>query len=151
MKAVRSTTLTGGADGPTSVFIVGKKDHKKHIFQRIKNRCRQRRYRHKRQKAERMIKPGAHSLSETVRYMKNDFDAKEADSSYPHYEERRLQMKCSLLRPVRDGASSGVRAACAGCPRLPLRRKRISGAREGLRECRRLLPRADRFCKGGRT
>lgn len=98
MKAAKSTTIIGGADGPTSVFLVGRRTADKNIFRRIRNGFRQWKYRRKRKKAERMIKPVAHSLSETVQYMKDTYNAREADASFPHYEERRLQLKCSLLQ-----------------------------------------------------
>ncbi len=98
MKAARSTTIIGGADGPTSVFLIGKAHGDKNIFRRIRNNFRQQLYRRRRQRIEKKIKPGAHSIAETVQYMIKHYGAKEAGPSYPHFEERRLQMKCVLLQ-----------------------------------------------------
>lgn len=100
-KAARSVSIIGGADGPTSIFIVGKGGKEKNIFRRIKNRLRNERYDRKRKKAQKRIVPGAHTMEETAAYIEDRYGAKEASSSYRSYDERKKQMKCSLLQRER--------------------------------------------------
>lgn len=98
-KAAASVSVIGGADGPTSVWIAGKMNKKdRHILWRFKHSFRNYIYRQKRNRIEKKIVPGAHSLPETVQYMVNKYGAVETGDFYPHYAERRSQMKCALIQ-----------------------------------------------------
>lgn len=98
LKSASSTSIIGGADGPTVIFLAGPKNKDRNIFRRMKNNWRNKRYQKKRKKAERQIVPGAHSVPETIAYIRETYGAIERDSSYPLYEERRRQMKYSLIQ-----------------------------------------------------
>ncbi len=111
-KAATSVSIIGGADGPTSVFLVGKagKDHKeKNIFRRIRNDCRNRHWRRKRKKAEKEITPGVHSPAEMEAYIKEKYGAVEADAASSRYAERKAEMKCSLLQRERPELLDGMK------------------------------------------
>lgn len=75
MKEMSSGTIgiIGGADGPTSVYIGGKK---KRIP--LKNKIRNKIYRWKRKRAEKKITAGARTLEEVVSYAVERYDAVEA-------------------------------------------------------------------------
>lgn len=94
-KRASGVSIIGGADGPTSVFILGKKE--KNLFRRIQQAWRQGKYRRKRKIAERSVVPGAHTLRETVQYAKERYRMAEADASYRYYAERKRTMKGSLI------------------------------------------------------
>lgn len=100
MKKVTSSTVIGGADGPTSIFLAGK-GRDKNIFRRIRNDCRTKRYQGKRRKGEKSIVPGAHSLMELAQYMQEKYGAVEMDTREEAFQKRRNQMKYSLLRQER--------------------------------------------------
>lgn len=94
-KCASAVSIIGGADGPTSIFIVGKKE--KNLFRRIKHALYQRKYRRKRKLAERSIVPGAHTMEETIRYAQERYGMAEANASYRYYEERKRNVKGSLI------------------------------------------------------
>lgn len=96
-KEAKSVSIIGGADGPTSVFLAGKGHKDRNVIRRIKSSYRKWLYRKKREKAKKLVKPGAHSLQETIRYMMKEYGAVEADSTFPLYEERKRQLKYSLI------------------------------------------------------
>lgn len=100
MKEVTSSTVIGGADGPTSIFLAGK-GRDKNIFRRIRNDCRTKRYQGRRRKAEKSIVPGVHSMMELAQYMKEKYGAVEMDTREEAFQKRRNQMKYSLLRQER--------------------------------------------------
>lgn len=66
-----SIGIIGGADGPTSVFIAGKKE--KIPF---KVRVNKYLYQRKREKMAKKIVPGTHTLDELIAYAKDTYDAK---------------------------------------------------------------------------
>lgn len=95
-KAAQAFSIIGGADGPTSVFLVGGKP--KGFRQKIQFLFRNWSRRRKRKKAMAQVRPGAHSLQETVQYFTNKYGADEKDSTYSLYEERRQSMKYALIQ-----------------------------------------------------
>ena len=106
MKEATSCSVIGGADGPTSIFLVGG-GRDKNIFRRTKNDFRNWRYQNKRKRAEKSIVPGAHSLTETVYYIQNKYGAIEMDITSDSYLERKNQMKYSLLQRERPDLVGG--------------------------------------------
>lgn len=94
-KRASAVSIIGGADGPTSVFILGKKE--KNPFRRIQHALLQRKYRRKRKNAERSVVSGTHTMRETIQYAKERYGMTEADASYRYYEERKRTMKGSLI------------------------------------------------------
>ncbi|MDE5908189.1 MAG: sodium ion-translocating decarboxylase subunit beta [Lachnospiraceae bacterium] len=95
-KAVSETSIIGGADGPTSIFIVGRKEMT--LLQRIKAAFFNRTYKRKRARAEKSIIPNAHTTDETIQYIKRRYHAAEADGSYPYYHSRKRSMKYQLIQ-----------------------------------------------------
>lgn len=92
-------SIIGGADGPTSVFIVGKKGREKNILKRFQIWRQNKKYRRKRERARRLITPNAHTIEELADYIMERYGAVEADASYRYYEERKKEMKyCRIQR-----------------------------------------------------
>lgn len=95
-KKANTVSIIGGADGPTSVFVVGGKE--KNIFRRMKIDLFVWKYRRKRDRAKKKIIPGTHTMDETVKYMIFKYGAYEADGSYSSYKERMEQLRCSIIQ-----------------------------------------------------
>lgn len=98
-KDASAVSVIGGADGPTSIFLVGRKEM--NILQRIKASFFNRKYIRKRARAERTIAslaPNAHTIEETIQYIRQRYHAAEADSSYPLYNSRKRSMKHQLIQ-----------------------------------------------------
>lgn len=91
-----NVSIIGGADGPTSIFIAGRKE--KNILTRIKMAFFNRKYKKKRALAEKSIVPNAHTIEEVIQYIGQRYNAVEADSSYPYYQSRKRSMKYDLIR-----------------------------------------------------
>ena len=70
-----SVAVIGGADGPTSVFVTGKKTKKtlKHRIKLFIRKC-------KRNRAEKKITAGTHTADEVVAYAVKKYSAVESDS-----------------------------------------------------------------------
>lgn len=96
----KSYTVIGGADGPTSIFLAGNfKGHKeKNIIKIIKRKILNKKFNIKRKKAAKLIVPNPHTIKQTIQYIKQHFNAVEADCSYPYFNERKLNMKYLLIR-----------------------------------------------------
>ena len=69
-KNAQSVSIIGGSDGPASIFLVGNKQKEKNLIIRLENTLRKKRHQHRLEKARRSIKPGTHTLDETISYMK---------------------------------------------------------------------------------
>ena len=67
-RSASAVSIIGGADGPTSVFIIGKKE--KNLFRRMKRVFYNGRYRRKKRLAERSIVPVNHTMKEMLQYTK---------------------------------------------------------------------------------
>lgn len=97
-KKANAVSVIGGADGPTSIFMVGNSSKEKNILKRFRIWRQQKKYRRKRDKARKSITPDAHTMEELIAYMQSHYGAVEADISYPYYEERKQGMKYSLIQ-----------------------------------------------------
>lgn len=91
-KRVRSVSMIGGADGPTSVFLVGKSKKLK-LSERIKQIC----YKKKRKRMEKKIVADAHTLEEVIEYIKKKYHAREISKRSYSYMEQYKDLKASLL------------------------------------------------------
>jgi len=91
-KRVKSVSVIGGADGPTSIFLVGRR--KKPGFVR---RLKSIRYKRKKEKIEKGIREGFHDLKEVVLYIQNTYGAKEIAKDSHNYLEQRKCLKESLI------------------------------------------------------
>lgn len=90
-----SCQVIKGADGPTSIFIAGRKE--KNLLRRFERMWYDWNSQWKRKKAERSIIPGAHTIQEVIQYAKEQYGMTEADSSYRHYEERKRNHRHNLV------------------------------------------------------
>lgn len=97
-KAAKAVTIIGGADGPTSVFLVGHGKKEKNIFKRINMEYRDWKYRRKSRAAQKRIVPGSHTMEETIQYVTEHYNAVETDASYHYYEERKRDSKYGLIQ-----------------------------------------------------
>ncbi len=96
-KSAKAVSIIGGADGPTSIFIVGR--HKeKNFFRRIKSAYINRKYKRKRALAAKSIHPNPHTIEEVILYIRQQYSAFEADDSYYCYKERKRGMKMALIQ-----------------------------------------------------
>lgn len=100
-KSVKSVSITRGSDGPTSVFFASRKYKEKNLIKKLQRTVMIRKYQHRLEKARRFIKPGTHTLDETIRYMKEQYGMIEADHTYPRYEEYIKRMRFSLVQRER--------------------------------------------------
>lgn len=88
----RNIDVIGGADGPTSVYLI--KQTKKKSFRRyVRNLI----YKYKGKRAEKAIVPGTHTLTELIDYATDIYAAVELDKSHRRYTMRRDSMKESLV------------------------------------------------------
>lgn len=91
-KKVKEVSLIGGADGPTSVFIVGKINK-----MTLRNRIRSFFYKKKKHRIEKKICVNPHTLEEVITYIKEKYHAKEISKKSYNYQEQYLCLKESLL------------------------------------------------------
>lgn len=87
-----SIAIIGGADGPTSVFVAGRKKGIP-IKHRIKNRI----YKWKGKRAAMKITAGERTLSEVVAYAVKKYNAVEADINQRKYSAQKICIKESLV------------------------------------------------------
>ena len=66
----KNVSIIGGADGPTSIFVVGRKE--KNILKRINITFLNRQYKRKRALAATSIVPDAHTIEEVIQYIMQD-------------------------------------------------------------------------------
>lgn len=92
-----SIGIIGGADGPTSVFVAGRKKGIP-IKHRIKNRI----YRWKGKQAAKRITAGERTLSEVVTYAVKKYNAVEADITQRKYATQKNCIKESLVSRFRS-------------------------------------------------
>lgn len=98
-KAASAVSVIGGADGPTSIFLVGSGRRERNIFKRFRMWRQSKKYQKKRERAGRRIVPNSHTMEELIRYVAERYGAVEADAAYPYYEERKNGMKyCRIQR-----------------------------------------------------
>ena len=100
-----AVSIIGGADGPTSVFVVGPHDKKT-----FRTKVRDNIYKNKRRKAAGKIYAEPHTLKELVKYAEDNYDLAEVDFEDERYIEQRngakesfiLRYKPELLGDMRD-------------------------------------------------
>lgn len=100
MKKVSNCTIIGGADGPTSVFLVGKDKRKQSLRVRIRNAFLQYRYKRRRKKAADTITANPHTLDEVITYIVEKYHAKEVPAEEERYIEGRKSCKASLIQKL---------------------------------------------------
>ena len=88
----KSISIIGGADGPTSVFVAGRKKGVP-----IKHRIQNRIYKWKRKRTARMITAGERTLSEVVVYAVKKYNAIEIDITQRKYAAQKNCLKESLI------------------------------------------------------
>lgn len=91
-KDKRTVSVIGGADGPTSVFVV-KKNSKLTLRQKvesIKNKI-------KRTYVEKTLKPQSHNLDEVIEYIVNEYGFIELDKNSDEIKEEYNQMRVSFI------------------------------------------------------
>ena len=90
---MEATSFIGGADGPTSIFLIGR-DNKnitwKQRIQRARNKAR-------RKRIMKSLKADAHTMDEVVGYVMNELGYREIDKSDSQYQEEYGQMRTSFL------------------------------------------------------
>ena len=91
-KGAGSVSIIGGADGPTSIFIVGK-GGKVNLTTRIQNYFRK----IKRNRIKRRITANPHTLEEVVEWLKREYGAVEVSQQSHNYLEQRNSLKASLI------------------------------------------------------
>lgn len=95
-KSVKSFTVIGGADGPTSVFIVG--NNKKFGIKGWKHQFRNWCYKRKREKVKQKIAANPHSIDEVVEYMKTKYQAEEIPETSRRFQAKRKYCKEALVQ-----------------------------------------------------
>lgn len=91
-KSSKGVSVIGGADGPTSVFVI-KQTAKKPLKLYIRNLI----YKYRGKRAVKRIVPGAHTLSEMIAYATETYAAVELDENHKRYAMKRDCMKESLV------------------------------------------------------
>lgn len=96
-KAASAVTVIGGSDGPTSIFLAGRtKTKEKNLYRRWKTAYHDAKRKRKRRKAEKRIKPGAHSMEELETYMIRRYGAVEVSRDDAVYVENCKNMRAAL-------------------------------------------------------
>ena len=85
-------SIIHGADGPTSIFMLGK-IQKKPLKIRIRNAT----YGFRRKKAEKKIVANPHTLTEVVEYAKTHYESVEADPAARNFMEQQQSLRESLI------------------------------------------------------
>ena len=99
MKQVGKQTIIGGTDGPTSVFIVGKRDDKGKVP--WKQRIHLFFYHRRREKIIAALKPEPHTLEEVGEYVKTRYNAVELPEDNRSYIRQRNNCKSALVQRFR--------------------------------------------------
>ena len=131
-KGAGSVSIIGGADGPTSIFIVGKGGRVK-LTTRIQNYFRI----IKRNRIKKQITANPHTLEEVVEWLKREHGAVEVSQQSHNYMEQKQFLKASLImrhRPDLLGElinlelpeGEDVEALKAFCEKIQERRNRAA-------------------------
>lgn len=91
-KRAESVSIIGGADGPTSIFLIGNKGKRK-LGERIRGFF----YEKKRQRVKKKITANPHTLEELTDYLKMEYGARELSKKSRSYQEQRKSMKEALI------------------------------------------------------
>lgn len=96
-KAAAAVSVIGGSDGPTSIFLAGGgRQKEKNPWRRFKAAQRSAAYQRRRARAEKSIRPGAHSMEELEAYMIGKYGAVEVPHDDPVYVENCKNMRAAL-------------------------------------------------------
>ena len=131
-KGTGSVSIIGGADGPTSIFIVGKGGRVK-LTTRIQNYFRI----IKRNRIKKQITANPHTLEEVVEWLKREHGAVEVSQQSHNYMEQKQFLKASLImrhRPdllgelinLEPPEGEDVEALKAFCEKIQERRNRAA-------------------------
>lgn len=90
-KSSGAVSIIGGSDGPTSVFIAGKR--KKTIKQRLHKWS----YEKRKKKCERLILPGTHTMDEVIAYAKNTYELTEVERDSKEYQLQFKELRASFI------------------------------------------------------
>ncbi len=91
-KIAKEVSVIGGADGPTSIFLVKKTNQVT-----LLNRIRRNLYEKKKHKIEKRICANPHTLQEVILYIKEKYGAKEISKKSYNYQEQYNCVKENLL------------------------------------------------------
>ena len=89
-KRVSATTIIGGSDGPTSIFLVGNKEGKLSLKQKFERAC----YKIRKKRAENSVKADAHTMDEVCEYIVNELGYTEVDKTEFRYKEEYRKIAC---------------------------------------------------------
>ena len=103
MKKCSSVSIIGGADGPTSVFLVGKWKKKP-----LRERVRQFIYQYRRRRAKKSICAAPHTLEELVDYANKRYFAAEIPKTKKKYIEQYASAKEGLIIMQRPDLLDGL-------------------------------------------
>lgn len=98
-KRAEAVSIIGGADGPTSVFIVGKEKGKRK--KSLKQRVGAFFYEQKKRRVEKRITAAPHTLQETAAYIVNTYGGVELSGGERVVREERNSLKTSLILEYR--------------------------------------------------
>ena len=96
-KRVSATTIIGGSDGPTSIFLVGNKGGKLSLRQKFERAC----YKIRKKRAVNSVKADAHTMDEVCEYIVNELGYTEVDKTEFRYKEEYREMRASFLMQYR--------------------------------------------------
>lgn len=87
-KSARAVSVISGADGPTAVFVAGRKT-------KLTLKQKMHRFTHKikRKFVEKTIKPGSHTIDEVIEYIKSVHGFVEVDKNCREFKEEYEQMQ----------------------------------------------------------
>lgn len=91
-KSKSNISIIGGADGPTSVFLIGRSGKRP-----LKDRIRNYFYKKKREHVAKQIVAEAHSLEEVADYIKKEYGAVEVSETAHKFIEQKKCLKESLI------------------------------------------------------
>ncbi|MEG0963475.1 MAG: hypothetical protein RR139_11365 [Lachnospiraceae bacterium] len=97
-KVAKSVSVIEGSNGPTAIFLMDNKQMEKNLFRRMKHVFRIKRHQYRLQRAKKSIKPGIHTLYETICYMKEHYVMTEVDKDSPLYKKSMQRMKRSIIQ-----------------------------------------------------
>ena len=92
-KHAEAVTIIGGADGPTSVFLVGKTKGKKKLKYRIRDYF----FKKKKRRIEKTITANPHTLYEVADYIKSQYHGVELSGEERRFLEEKNGLKTALI------------------------------------------------------
>jgi hypothetical protein len=110
MKEKTEINIIGGADGPTSVFVV--ENDKRNIT--IKQKIYKFRYDIKKARVEKYIKAEPHSMEDVESYLKSVYGFTEIDPDSDRYKDEYIQVRASFIMQY----ASELLGEYASCPKL---------------------------------